>query len=235
MLWKRLSFSLRKSESLFSRPRRPPPCLPGADCDPRLQVSDVLIHCPRYATYFPWVDNVYSHRSTQTYQRKSCLTHYYDCRMKGRPSGTPKSDDPNKKKRKRTARPRDLCDVKIKITEYPTGSVAELREGDGVDLDGRVLQEALARIRDGPLRVVRRINGSGTNGGPDGNPATHKHDLQKSDEIKKSKAVRRLAELEREAKRSQKPSPWRPRGDAAITAKNHTKDADLKFYSACFW
>ncbi|KAI9847546.1 MAG: hypothetical protein M1838_000845, partial [Thelocarpon superellum] len=31
--------------------------------------------------------------------------------------------DPNKKKRKRTARERDLCDVKIKITEYFPGAV----------------------------------------------------------------------------------------------------------------
>ena len=189
----------------------------------------------RFNTYFPWVDNVYSHRSTQVYQRKRCLTHYYDCRMKGRPSGTPKSDDPNKKKRKRTARERDLCDVKIKITEYPAGSAADLRDGDGAALDGRVLQEALARLRDGPLRVIRRINNSGANGGLDGNPAMHKHDLRKSDEIKKSGPVRRLAELEKEAKRSQKLSPWKPRGNAAVTAKSHDKDATLKFYSACFW
>lgn len=38
--------------------------------------------------------------------------------MKGRPPGTKKSTDPEKKKRKRVARERDLCDVKIKITEY---------------------------------------------------------------------------------------------------------------------
>lgn len=38
--------------------------------------------------------------------------------MKGRPPGTKKSTDPDKKKRKRVARERDLCDVKIKITEY---------------------------------------------------------------------------------------------------------------------
>jgi glutathione S-transferase len=38
--------------------------------------------------------------------------------LKGRPPGTKKSTDPEKKKRKRVARERDLCDVKIKITEY---------------------------------------------------------------------------------------------------------------------
>ncbi|KAK1149428.1 hypothetical protein N8T08_006651 [Aspergillus melleus] len=72
----------------------------------------------QFRTYFPHVDNVYSHRSTQHYKRRPLVSHYWDCRLKGRPPGTPKSDDPNKKKRKRTARQRDLCDVKIKITEY---------------------------------------------------------------------------------------------------------------------
>lgn len=69
------------------------------------------------------MDNVYSHRSTQKYKRKPFVSHYWDCRLKGRPPGTPKSDDPNKKKRKRTARERDLCDVKIKITEYFPGAM----------------------------------------------------------------------------------------------------------------
>ncbi len=80
-----------------------------------------------YYTYFPHVDNVYSHRSTQKYKRKPFVSHYWDCRLKGRPPGTPKSEDPNKKKRKRTARERDLCDVKIKITEYFEGAM--LRAG----------------------------------------------------------------------------------------------------------
>ena len=71
-----------------------------------------------FQIYFPHIDNVYSHRSTQKYKRRPLVSHYWDCRLKGRPSGTPKSDDPSKKKRKRTARERDLCDVKIKITEY---------------------------------------------------------------------------------------------------------------------
>ena len=46
------------------------------------------------------------------------MSHYWDCRLKGRPPGTRKSEDPSKRKRKRQARERDLCDVKIKITEY---------------------------------------------------------------------------------------------------------------------
>lgn len=90
-------------------------------------VHDTLVLSEEeYLTYFPHVDNVYSHRSTQKYKRKPFVSHYWDCRLKGRPSGTPKSDDPNKKKRKRQARERDLCDVKIKVTEYY--SVEEARK-----------------------------------------------------------------------------------------------------------
>ncbi|KAF2652867.1 hypothetical protein K491DRAFT_28681 [Lophiostoma macrostomum CBS 122681] len=71
-----------------------------------------------FTTYFPHVDNVYSHRSSQRHKRKRFVSHYWDCRLKGRPPGTKKSTDPEKKKRKRVARERDLCEVKIKITEY---------------------------------------------------------------------------------------------------------------------
>lgn len=83
--------------------------------------SSTLADCTRFSrfqTYFPHVDNIYSHRSTQRYKRKPFISHYWDCRLKGRPPGTPKSEDPAKKKRKRNARERDLCDVKIKITEH---------------------------------------------------------------------------------------------------------------------
>lgn len=80
-------------------------------------VIGVLTTC-RFNTYFPHIDNVYSHRSTQRHKRKRFVSHYWDCRLKGRPPGTKKSTDPDKKKRKRVARERDLCDVKIKITEY---------------------------------------------------------------------------------------------------------------------
>ncbi|TAQ87910.1 hypothetical protein B7494_g3753 [Chlorociboria aeruginascens] len=83
----------------------------------------ITLSAEEFETYFPHVDNVYSHRSTQRYKRKPFVSHYWDCRLKGRPPGTPKSDDPNKKKRKRTARQRDLCDVKIKITEYFPGAM----------------------------------------------------------------------------------------------------------------
>ena len=64
------------------------------------------------------MDNVYSHRSTQRHKRHAFVSYYWDCRLIGRPSGTPKSADPGKRKRRRVARPRDLCAVKIKIVEY---------------------------------------------------------------------------------------------------------------------
>jgi len=81
-----------------------------------------------FQVYFPHVDNVYSHRSTQRYKRQPFVSHYWDCRLKGRPPGTPKSDDPNKRKRKRQARQRDLCDVKIKIIEFLPGARQLLKQ-----------------------------------------------------------------------------------------------------------
>jgi glutathione S-transferase len=186
----------------------------------------------RYDTYFPWVDNVYSHRTSQSASKRGLVTRYFDCRLKGRPSGTPKSQDPNKKKRKRTARPLDLCDVRIKITEYPAGSAGELMAvGHTIGLDTDLVKVAVSRIQDRPFRVIQR---NGTIGNGDDGLAIHRHDLQKSDETKKSTALRYLAGREKEAKRNQKPSPWKPRGNAAATARDHSGDADIKFYSACF-
>jgi hypothetical protein len=89
----------------------------------------------RFQTYFPHVDNVYSHRSTQRYKRKPFISHYWDCRLKGRPPGTPKSHDPNKKKRKRVARERNLCDVKIKITEYFPGATSTATATSGLQAE----------------------------------------------------------------------------------------------------
>ncbi|PYH99073.1 glutathione transferase [Aspergillus ellipticus CBS 707.79] len=103
----------------------------------------IVLSEEQFLTYFPHIDNVYSHRSTQHYKRKPLISHYWDCRLKGRPPGTPKSNDPNKKKRKRTTRQRDLCDVKIKITEYfpghdVMGLPADVTEGVG---EGVVAEE----------------------------------------------------------------------------------------------
>jgi glutathione S-transferase len=119
----------------------------------------------RFKTYFPHIDNVYSHRSTQRHKRKRFVSHYWDCRLKGRPPGTKKSDDPAKKKRKRVARERDLCDVKIKITEYfDRQEYAEQVGHSPPGADEDVMAEALNRTRQflGQTTIVpqqRDVNG----------------------------------------------------------------------------
>ncbi|MCJ1433946.1 Glutathione S-transferase U1 [Xylographa pallens] len=116
-----------------------------------------------FLTYFPHVDNIYSHRSTQRYKRKPFLSHYWDCRLKGRPPGTPKSDDPTKRKRKRQARERDLCDVKIKITEYFPGARAIL----GQEFNGSAEEQSGGSIRQGGQveHLPSRLQGSQQAGG----------------------------------------------------------------------
>lgn len=135
----------------------------------------------RFETYFPHVDNVYSHRSTQRYKRKPFTSHYWDCRMKGRPPGTPKSTDPGKPKRKRVARERGLCDVKIKITEH--------------------VPEAAGPGGAPRFWTIERVNGNGGNGKGDGAAGPHKHTLAMSDEIKKNSVQRHVEQLEREERK----------------------------------
>ncbi|KAK4943872.1 hypothetical protein LTR10_016588 [Elasticomyces elasticus] len=126
-----------------------------------------------YLTYFPHVDNVYSHRSTQKYKRKPFVSHYWDCRLKGRPSGTPKSTDPNKKKRKRQARERDLCDVKIKVTEYFSADEARnqgmsaVTDPNGVDGTDNIPTDP-ALTGQGGLTIVLEdgVNGNGSSTNP---------------------------------------------------------------------
>ncbi|KAK8192850.1 uncharacterized protein BKA78DRAFT_294311 [Phyllosticta capitalensis] len=182
----------------------------------------------QFKTYWPHVDNVYSHRSTQRYKRKPFVSHYWDCRLKGRPPGTPKSDDPNKKKRKRVARERDLCDVKVKITEYEPGaatpdSVGNLTEQvsnlasstslDSVDLGpvgpGQQNQQWPFSARmslspfQGKIFTIQRVNGNGANGKVDGNPGPHRHSLQDSDRIKKNSVVRWVQKNEKSKRKPQ--------------------------------
>ncbi|KAK2799617.1 hypothetical protein FQN51_006749 [Onygenales sp. PD_10] len=128
-------------------------------------VDDLIVLSEEeFQTYFPHVDNVYSHRSTQRYKRKLFVSHYWDCRLKGRPPGTPKSRDPNKKKRKRTARERDLCDVKIKITEYFPGALTTAPGlGPGLDSIATDMQgAATGNFLAGPTEQ----NGRAAGGGP---------------------------------------------------------------------
>ena len=185
----------------------------------------------RFVTYFPHVDNIYSHRSTQRYKRKPFVSHYWDCRLKGRPPGTPKSDDPNKRKRKRQARERDLCDVKIKITEYFPGARTLLgQEANGVTGEsgdnffaqgehfGATLQQSqpfgvITTHTSENLPVpgsngerfftIQRVNGNGGNGKGDGVAGPHKHSLADSDRVKKNSIQRQLLKDEKEMKKLQ--------------------------------
>lgn len=192
----------------------------------------MILIVTRFETYFPHVDNVYSHRSTQKYKRKPFVSHYWDCRLKGRPPGTPKSDDPNKKKRKRTARERDLCDVKIKITEYFPG--AYLQPGfvpdGGPDpaqannyfpqgqQGGQAMQQQqqfgmpMVQNNMNPnhpgatgerFYTIQRVNGNGGNGKGDGVAGPHKHGLNESDRVKKNSVQRFLMQKDKEEKKTQ--------------------------------
>lgn len=168
--------------------------------------------------YFPHIDNVYSHRSTQRHKRKRFVSHYWDCRLKGRPPGTKKSTDPDKKKRKRVARERDLCDVKIKITEYY--DAAEYTEQTGLQLPfetisgnsffgpsaplvssqqmgawsmsnlGTRMSMDQSGTADKKIYTIQRVNGNGGNGKGDGVAGPHKHTLEESDRVKKNSVIR---------------------------------------------
>ena len=197
----------------------------------------IILSHEEFETYFPHIDNVYSHRSTQKYKRKPFVSHYWDCRMKGRPPGTPKSDDPNKKKRKRHARERDLCDVKIKITEYFAGATLNMLDmgSSGEGMPSLPPSTFSSAGTDGQrFWTIQRVNGNGGNGKGDGVAGPHKHTLEKSDEIKKSSVQRWVASQEKEAKKTQKAFQRKPTGAAGVTAKKHLKDSDMKLYAACF-
>lgn len=175
---------------------------------------------------------MYSHRSTQRYKRKPFVSHYWDCRLKGRPPGTPKSDDPNKKKRKRTARERDLCDVKIKITEYFPGAMLRpdfvsdgphgpesngdnsfMEQTSGIGLqqttfvgvlgNGQPIPSTHPGANGNRYYTIQRVNGNGGNGKGDGVAGPHKHTLADSDKIKKNTVQRHLMKKEKEDKKTQ--------------------------------
>ena len=167
--------------------------------------------------------------------------------MKGRPPGTPKSDDPGKKKRKRQARARDLCDVKIKITEYSADAAVDAADLGGGGIGGTdtslsssasaaAVREARASgVTTRRLWTIQRVNGNGTNGVGDGGLAVHRHTLERSDEIKKNSVHRWVAARDKDSKKVQKPAEWKATGAAAVTARKHAKESDLKLYASCFW
>lgn len=117
--------------------------------------------------------------------------------MKGRPPGTPKTEDPSKKRRRRITRERDLCDVKIKITEYFPGSEAYQLE------NGAAAAAAAAGYQGQRFWTIQRVNGNGGNGKGDGVAGPHKHSLERSDEIKKNSVQRYMAQQDKDVKKTQ--------------------------------
>lgn len=127
------------------------------------------------------------------------------------------------------ARERDLCDVKIKITEYFDG--AELTEQTGqqppVDaaLDGNAFFAQSAMSAQGQVSpwamqamgpgismapavpkkfyTLQRVNGNGGNGKGDGVPGPHKHTLEDSDKVKKNSVVRWMLKNDKDKKKAQ--------------------------------
>ncbi len=155
--------------------------------------------------------------------------------MKGRPPGTKKSDDPNKKKRKRQARERDQCDVKIKITEYYPGARGEL--GAEFPLDGQIINNSAGNGQlmenqppgnhTSPVRpdgtnldasipgadgarfyTIQRVNGNGANGKGDGTTGGHRHSLEESDKIKKNSIHRHFLKEDKERRKSTVSDPY---------------------------
>ena len=184
-----------------------------------------------FQTYFPHIDNVYSHRSTQKYKRKPFVSHYWDCRLKGRPSGTPKSLDPYKKKRKRNTRERDLCDVKIKITEFfgrpgahESGGILHMPAKKGVTFvmeNDNSSNQPYGMLTPSPVPppdheplppdhpgangaryfTVQRVSGGNANDEDGNEEHVHKHSLEDSDRIKKNSVQRWLLKEEKDKKR----------------------------------
>jgi len=190
--------------------------------------TDCCVLC-RFQTYWPHVDNIYSHRATQRYKRKPFVSHYWDCRLKGRPPGTAKSEDPNKKKRKRQARERDLCDVKIKVTEYFPGARVMMGTDIPVDTPGNtnpfahtpahrqtsIRPPAMITSNSSDLTssqigkdgaryyTLQRVNGNGANGKGDGVAGGHKHMMEESDRVKKNSVFRHFLKEEKERRKSE--------------------------------
>ena len=150
--------------------------------------------------------------------------------MKGRPPGTPKSTDPNVKKRKRLSRQRDLCDVKIKITEYFPSGEGEDQGQENPDETGQSFfnpngsfntsiaqpqpfgvltprvgnSTSQAGMNGQRYYTIQRVNGASASGKPDEDiEGRHRHTLEDSDRIKKNSILRELAKDVKEKKKVQ--------------------------------
>lgn len=177
------------------------------------------------------------------------MSHYWDCRLKGRAPGTPKSADPDKKQRRRRGRGLGLCDVKIKIVEY-TASPSAASDTDTLTqaLPEEVLgafRKGAEEERGGKVWTVQRVCGFGTerNGAAAaaasaGTVASHRHTLERSDEVKKSSVSRWVAAREKDAKKvaaAVGSVGHKATGLAAATARKRSRTAALKLYASCWW
>lgn len=161
---------------------------------------------------------MYTLRSSQRQRRKpSVVVHYYHCRLKGRAAGTPKSTDPNKKNRNRTARERDLCDARIKVIEFlPTaaapnpsyqfesfateilpGYATEPASNFGILTPNNTLPSDHPGANGGRYFVIERVNAD-----DDSETVLHQHTLEESDRIKKNTVQRTILKQERERKKA---------------------------------
>ncbi|KAM7202432.1 putative glutathione transferase protein [Rhypophila sp. PSN 637] len=164
----------------------------------------VILTQQQYQTYFPWMDNVYSHRSTYTVQYRLCTYHYWDCRLKGRNTGYAKFKDPNKPKRQRCSRKGPQCSVMILISEYPTGAVLESAPtvlAWAVNNPSRMNRIAQIKSELAPCYIIGRAN-----------EETHQHTLERSDEIKKNSVLRWIEAREQVVEEDTKPSRWKATG-----------------------
>ena len=128
------------------------------------------------------------------------------------------------KKRKRTARERDLCDVKIKTTEYfPAAQDSEQGQDSASQAGGSFLGEAQgfnsSMVQTQTFGVLQPHIGAGAdhpgaNGQryftiqrvgskDDAAGSLHQHTLEDSDRIKKNSILRELAKEDKDRKKSQ--------------------------------
>ncbi|KAF2460822.1 hypothetical protein BDY21DRAFT_418789 [Lineolata rhizophorae] len=205
-------------------------------------VEDTLVLTEdEFNTYFAHVDNVYSHRSTQAYKKKNFVVSYWDCRLKGRPSGTKKSDDPNKKKRKRTKRELNLCDMKIKITEFWPGSYPQeylhklSKPLHWYSTDRYTcVQSGYFDQLSSKIYTVQRVHGGVDNEQTFGPAGAHKHDIVESDRVKKNTVIRTMMQNDRDKLKPTKTYHKKATGAALETVKNHSAKQDLRLYGSCF-
>ena len=123
------------------------------------------------------------------------------------------------------ARERDLCDVKIKITEYfPGAKLPELNESTTesntitephpingehspitniLGSNDRPQTSGISAGYLGRYYVIQRVNGNGANGKEMASSDGHRHTIDDSDKIKKNSIHRFFLKEEKERRKSQ--------------------------------